>query len=176
VDLSRPVAPDPYAQLPAVPSFALTSEDVADGQAMAAPFTAAGGDISPQLAWAGFPASTRSFVVTCFDPDAPRPGGFWHWTVLNLPVTTTDLPRGAGTPDGSLLPEGASQTTNDGGAIGYAGAAPPPGDRVHRYFFAVHALDVDRLDVQPSAAPAAVALAVQPHTIARAVIVPVFQR
>ena len=176
MDLSRPVAPDPYAQLPPVPSFAVTSEDVADGQTMAAPFTAAGGDISPQLSWAGFPASTRSFVLTCFDPDAPRPGGFWHWTVVNLPVTTTSLPRGAGAPDGSALPEGASQTINDGGALGYAGAAPPPGDRVHRYFFAVHALDVDRLDVQPSAAPAAVALAALPHTIARAVIVPVFQR
>ena len=93
MDLSRPVAPDPYAQLPAVPSFALTSEDVADGQTMAAPFTAAGGDTSPQLAWSGFPASTRSFVVTCFDPDAPRPGGFWHWTVLNLPENPNSFSR-----------------------------------------------------------------------------------
>ena len=176
MDLSRPVAPDPYAQLPAVPSFALTSDDIADGQAMAAPFTAAGGDTSPQLAWAGFPASSRSFVVTCFDPDAPRPGGFWHWTVLNLPVTTTSLPKGAGAPDGSALPDGAIQTTNDGGAIGYAGAAPPRGDRVHRYFFAVHALDVDRLDVDESATPTAVALTALSHTVARATIVPTFQR
>ena len=149
MDLSRPVAPDPYAQLPSVPSFTVTSEDVTDGQTMAAPFTAAGGDISPQLSWAGFPASTRSFVLTCFDPDAPRPGGFWHWAVLNLPATTTSLPRSAGSTDGSLLPEGASQTVNDGGTVGYTGAYPPRGDRVHRYFFAVHALDIDRLDVQP---------------------------
>ena len=175
MDLSRPVAPDTYAQLPPVPSFTVTSEDVADGQTIAEQFTGAK-DISPQLSWAGFTASTRSFVVTCFDQDAPRPGGFWHWAVLNLPATTTSLPRSAGAPDSSALPDGALQTINDGGAIGYAGAAPPPGDRVHRYFFAVHALDVDRLDVQPSAAPAAVALAALPHTIARAVIVPVFQR
>ena len=175
MDLSRPVAPDPYAQLPAVPSFALTSDDVADGQTIAEPFTGAK-DISPQLSWAGFPASSRTFVVTCFDPDAPRPGGFWHWTVLNLPATTTSLPRDAGAPDGSLLPKGASQTINDGGTVGYTGAYPPRGDRVHRYFFAVHALDVDRLDAEPSASPAAIALAALPHTIARAVIVPVFQR
>jgi Raf kinase inhibitor-like YbhB/YbcL family protein len=176
VDLSRPIAPDPYTQLPPVPSFTVTSEDVAVGRPMAAPFTEAGGDTSPQLAWQEFPDSTRSFVVTCFDPDAPNPGGYWHWTVVNLPVTTTALPRGAGSPDGSLLPAGAFQTTNDGGTVGYAGAAPPRGDRVHRYFFAVHALDVDRLDVDESATPTAVALTALPHTVARATIVPTFQR
>lgn len=176
MDLSRPIAPDPYTQLPPVPSFTVTSEDVAAGRPMAAPFTEAGGDTSPQLAWQEFPDSTRSFVVTCFDPDAPNPGGYWHWTVVNLPVTTTALPRGAGSPDGSLLPARAFQTTNDGGTVGYAGAAPPRGDRVHRYFFAVHALDVDRLDVDESATPTAIALTALPHTVARATIVPTFQR
>ena len=115
MDLSRPVATDPYTQLPPVGSFTVTSEDVADGQTIAEPFTGAK-DISPQLYWAGFQASTRSFVLTCFDPDAPRPGGFWHWAVLNLSAATTSLPQGAGAPDGSALPDGAVQTTNDGGA------------------------------------------------------------
>ena len=176
MDLSRPVAPDPYAQLPPVPSFTVTSEDVADGQVLGAPFTADGDDVSPNLAWNGFPDITRGFVVTCFDPDAPGPGGYWHWTVVNLPATTTTLPRGAGSADGAHLPPGAFQTANDGGTVGYAGSAPPPGDRAHRYFFAVHALDVHPLDVNEAATPTAVALAALPHTIARAVIVPVFQR
>jgi Raf kinase inhibitor-like YbhB/YbcL family protein len=175
VDLSRPVAPDPYTQVPPVPSFALTSTDIADGETIAEPFTGAK-DTSPRLAWQGFPESTRSFVVTCFDPDAPRPQGWWHWAVANLPATTTSLPRGAGSPDGSLLPSGAFQATNDGGTTGYEGAWPPRGDRVHRYFFAVHALDVERLDVRPPATAAQVGADAVPHTIARAVIVPVLQR
>lgn len=175
MDPNRPVAPDPYSLLPAVPSFTLTSQDVADGRTIAEPFTGAH-DVSPQLAWSGFPEATRSFVVTCFDPDAPRPQGWWHWAVANLPARTTSLPRGAGSPDGALLPPGAVPAVNDVGTTGYEGAYPPPGDRVHRYFFAVHALDVELLDVLPTATAAQVGAAAVPHTIARAVLVPTYQR
>lgn len=175
MDLSRPVAPAPYDLLPMVPSFDLTSDDVADGEPLAAPFTAAGGSTSPHLAWDGFPPDTRGFVVNCFDPDAPTPAGFWHWTVAGLPATTTELARGAGAPDGSALPRGAFQSRNDGGTIGYTGAAPPRGDHPHRYFFAVHALDVEHLNVDESASPTTVALQTLFHTIARAVIAPTFQ-
>lgn len=175
VDLDRPLAPEPYAQLPAVPTFALTSQDVADGAPMAEGHTGAGGSVSPHLAWEGFPDGTRSFVVSCFDPDAPTPAGFWHWTVVNLPAGTTSLPTGAGAADGTTLPEGAFQTRNDGGSIGYTGAAPPPGDRAHRYVFAVHALDVERLDLDPSDSPTKVAFMSLFHTIARATLTPTFQ-
>jgi len=58
---------------------------------------------------------------------------------------------------------------------GYGGAAPPAGDRPHRYLFAVHALDVDRLDVGPDASPAFVGFNLTFHTLARAVIRPTFQ-
>lgn len=174
MDPSRPVAPNPYDLLPPVPGFRLASTDVADGETLAAPFTAAGGNTSPQLAWDGFPATTRGFLVTCFDPDAPG-AGFWHWMVLNLPVGTTELPRGAGSPDGSRLPDAAAHTRNDAGTLGYTGAAPPRGDRSHRYVFAVHALDVERLG-DGSADPGSVASLAVPHTVARAVITPTYQR
>ncbi|GAA2728023.1 YbhB/YbcL family Raf kinase inhibitor-like protein [Cellulomonas aerilata] len=176
MDLTRPIAPDPYSLLPAVPSFTLTSDDVADGVPMPAATTADGDDRSPQLSWDGFPAGTRSFVVSCFDPDAPTPAGYWHWTVANLPATTTSLPAGAASPNGAALPAGAFQTRNDAGTTGYTGAAPPPGDHVHRYVFAVHALDVDALDLTPDATPTVVAFTALSSTVARATLSPTSRR
>ncbi|MCV2393314.1 YbhB/YbcL family Raf kinase inhibitor-like protein [Actinotalea sp. M2MS4P-6] len=176
MDLSRPVAPEPYELLPSVPAFEVTSTDVVDGGACDHVFTAAGGSTSPQLAWSGFPAGTRSFVVSCFDPDAPTPAGFWHWTVVDIPAGVTSLATGAGAPDGSGLPAGAFQVRHDGGGPGYMGMAPPVGDHVHRYVFAVHALDVDKLGVGPDATPTAVAFNTLFHTLARGTLTATYQR
>jgi Raf kinase inhibitor-like YbhB/YbcL family protein len=175
MNLDRPLAPAPYSLLPAVATFTLTSDDVADGAPLEATFTAAGGNTSPHLAWSGFPEGTKSFLVTCHDPDAPTPAGFWHWVLANLPASVTELLRGAGSSDGALLPVGAVQARSDAGMVGYIGAAPPQGDRPHRYGFAVHALDVEHLDVTADTPPTAVFFQALFHTLARAVITPTFQ-
>jgi Raf kinase inhibitor-like YbhB/YbcL family protein len=174
----RPTPPSPYDVLPQVPGFELTSTDVTDGAPLSSPqvsgvMGAGGEDCSPQLSWSGFPEGTKSFVVTVYDPDAPTHSGFWHWAVANIPVSVTELPSGAS--DGGL-PEGAVQLRNDAGFAGYVGAAPPAGHGRHRYFVAVHAVGVERLDVTPEASPAFLGFNLFSHTLARAVLVGTYEQ
>ncbi|MGW6196547.1 YbhB/YbcL family Raf kinase inhibitor-like protein [Kribbella sp. NPDC055110] len=173
MSLDRPVAPDPYKLLPEAGSFTVTSTDVADGKPLPDDHAFAGGNTSPQLSWSGFPAETKAFVVTCFDPDAPIVSGFWHWVLVNLPATVTELPTGAGA--GERLDNGAFHVRNDFGTKSFGGAAPPAGDQIHRYYFVVHAIDVEALDVDAEATPAVVGFNLAFHTLARAILTPTYQ-
>ena len=171
--------PLPYDFMPAVPSFELHSDDVADGQMMTDnqvynAFGMTGKNISPALSWSGFPAETKGFAVTCFDPDAPTGSGFWHWVLVDVPASVTSLPAGAGHASGSGLPAGAMHLRNDYGSKDFGGAAPPAGDPPHRYVFAVHALDVPSLELEPDTTPAVAGFNLRFRTIARAVLVPVY--
>lgn len=166
MDLTRPTAPNPYELLPAVPTFTVTSADLVDGDAMPEIHTAAEGNVSPHLSWSGFPPETKSFAVTCFDPDAPTPAGFWHWTILDIDSDVTELEHGAGESD-LTLSGAAFHLRHDGGGYGYMGAAPPKGDVPHRYIFAVHALDVETLDLDEEASATVGAFNMVFHTIAR---------
>ncbi|WP_205952815.1 kinase inhibitor [Pantoea stewartii] len=125
-----------------------------------------GENVSPHLAWEDVPEGTKSFVVTCFDPDAPTGSGWWHWVVANLPADTTSLPQGAGSGK-AALPAGAVQTRTDFGQAGYGGAAPPAGE-THRYIFSVHALDVESIEVDAGASGAMVGFNVHFHVLASA--------
>jgi Raf kinase inhibitor-like YbhB/YbcL family protein len=177
MNLQRATAPDPYSLLPTAGSFTVTSSDVAEGKQLDRRFvhTAAGpdaGNQSPALAWWGYPEQTKGFAVTCFDPDAPTPSGFWHWVLVDLPASVTSLPANAA---GAPLPGNAFHVRNDWGTKSYGGAYPPPGDVPHRYYFVVHALDVEALGVDDDASPAVVSFHLALHTLARAVITPTFQ-
>lgn len=173
MSLERPLAPDPYELLPVVGSLSVTSADVRDDEQLGSEFLfddwgMGGGNLSPQLSWSGAPPETKSYVVTCFDPDAPTPSGFWHWCAVDLPASVTSLERGA------ELPAPAFSVRNDAGTTGYAGAAPPAGDRPHRYYFVVHAVDQESLGVGQDASCAVVSFNLAFHTLARGMVVPVY--
>jgi phosphatidylethanolamine-binding protein (PEBP) family uncharacterized protein len=80
-------------------TFTVTSNSFKDGDYLPKDFIlsadfgfgCAGGNQSPHLQWSGAPTGTRSFAVTCYDPDAPTGSGFWHWLVANIPATVGEL-------------------------------------------------------------------------------------
>ena len=163
------MTPDPYPLLPAAPSFSVTSADVTDGQPLKDDQVADAGNTSPQLSWEAGPEGTKSYTITCFDPDAPTPSGFWHWVLVDVPADVTSLDAGAGAVDAEL-PGKAFHVRNDGGQQGFMGAAPPAGDQVHRYFFVVHAVNEESLGVDGSASPAVVSFNLAFKTAGRAIV------
>ena len=115
----------------------LTSKDFTHNQKMDPKFTCDGENLQPQLAWDEVPDGTKSFAVSCLDPDAPS-GEWAHWLVINIPATINSIEQNAGTPAGSV------EIDNDFKKPTYGGPCPPSG--THQYVFKVYALDVESLE------------------------------
>jgi len=150
-------------------TFAMTSNDITDGGALPDAQVQAKGNSSPHLAWSGAPEATKSFAITCYDPDAPTGSGFWHWTVANIPAGVSEIPAGG------PLPAGAVEGRTDFGAPGFGGAAPPPGHGPHRYIFTVFAVDTEVLPVTPDNSGAVFGFNLHFHTLAKATITATFE-
>lgn len=153
--------------------FTLTSEDFTDGSVLPLALWGArvgGEDRSPQLSWTGFPETTASFALTCFDPDAPGGPGWWHWVVTDLPSDVTSLPSGAGASGDVALPDGAHAWRNQSGIDGYSGPTPPAGTGLHHYEFTIFALDVAALELSDRATFDDLAAALGQHVLARATL------
>ncbi|MGY4638543.1 kinase inhibitor [Pseudomonas sp. TE24901] len=152
-------------------SFSLSSPDIADGRPLTkqqefSGFGCNGDNLSPALAWSNAPQGTKSYAITVYDPDAPTGSGWWHWTLVNLPVSVSSLPRNAG----MHLPAGAVEGRTDYGKPGFGGACPPVGDKPHRYQFTVWALKVDKLPIDNQASGALVGYMLNANSLAKATL------
>ena len=110
----------------------LRSDSFENNAMIGSKYTCDGSNITPHLAWANAPAGTKSFALSCNDPDAPV-GNFIHWLVYNIPADVDVIP------ENGHLPSGAVEVMNDFSRLEYGGPCPPSG--THRYYFTVYALD-----------------------------------
>ena len=111
----------------------LTSTGFADGEKMPQEFAKRGANRIPPLEIGGAPDGTKSLAIIVHDPDAPLPGGFYHWTLWNIPPQTASIGEGNVPPD-------AVEGETSWGTSGYNGPQPPFG--THRYIFYLYALDM----------------------------------
>ena len=146
-------------------AFELSSPDFTDKGQLPRSATCDGSGTAPGLAWTGAPQGTKSFALTCVDPDAPA-GEFTHWLAYDIPASASAL--GAG----RALPTGSVELPNDYGAPGFGKACPPSG--THRYIFTLYALNVERLNAGVSRA--GVLAAINRARIGTAVLAGTYQR
>lgn len=141
-------------------ALTLTSSAFAEGAMIPKKYTCDADDISPDLAWSGAPAGTKSFALVCDDPDAPV--GTWvHWVLFDIPAGVSALPSGV--PPDAELQNGARHGLNDFRRLGYGGPCPPGG--THRYYFKIYALDT-RLSLVSGCTKAEVLATMQGHILA----------
>ncbi len=195
----------------------LTSNSFSDGQAIPAEFAFCRQDvethaslsenISPHLVWSGAPEGTRSYVILCCDPDVPsRPddvnqeGGtvpadlprvdFYHWVLVDIPATVTELQAGADS--NGVTAQGKGQTPDLQGALrgvnsytgwfasdadmggdyfGYDGPCPPWNDSIpHHYVFTLYALDIESCCLEGAFDGPSVLNAIDGHVLGEASI------
>jgi Raf kinase inhibitor-like YbhB/YbcL family protein len=127
-------------------------------------FTGDGGDINPELQIENVPPQAVSLALVLHDPDAPMPGGFYHWLVWNIDPRTALIKE-------ESTPPGAVEGANGAGTIGYIGPKPPSG--VHHYHFMLYALD-DELQLPHGAAIEELKKSMDGHVVATAELVGVY--
>lgn len=159
---------------------------------------------NPHLAWGNLPPETQSIALIMHDPDVPSRGDdvnqegrtvpadlprvdFFHWVLVDLPPTLTEIaagefcngvsPRGKGGPH---THHGARQGINDytgwfagdpdmaGDYYGYDGPCPPWNDTIkHHYIFNLYALDIATLPLEGKFTGHQVHEAIRGHVLAK---------
>ncbi len=156
---------------PASPSgFTIRVDSLGAGSPLPDAYTCKGASESPEVAWDGIPAGTKSLVLILDDPDAPN-GRFTHWIVYNIPPVSGELARAQ--PNAKVLANGAQQGDTSAGSRGYYPPCPPIGT-THRYVFRLYAVDMDI--TQPTADRDSIDWALTGHTIAETKFTTTFTR
>ena len=174
---------DPFARLPVVPSFTVTSTDVTDGQSLPPaqtvrhlPGAGRQGRLAPAV------VVRRSRRNQELHGDHVRPRRAQRVRLLALgphrhPGLGDRAPGRSGGRHRRAPPAGAFHLPNDARLARFTGGAPPAGDGRHRYVIEVQAIGVDsvgQLQVQADSTPAWLGFAINTsgHLLGRAVITP----
>ena len=97
-----------------------------------------GKNISPELAWQGAPAGTKSFAILIYDVDGQYGAGVSHWVAYNIAPTLHALAEGDGTAG-----KGFTGGRGTRGNADYIGPCPPQGDGPHHYLITLMATDLE---------------------------------
>jgi Raf kinase inhibitor-like YbhB/YbcL family protein len=159
------------ALLPAQPVIEVMSPAFGDHQRMPARYTADGDGVSPPLRWTNVPDGTRSVALLVEDADSPTPAPLVHAIAWRLPPALVQLSEGE-------LTVGAHHPalgTNSYLRAGWLPPDPPPGHGAHRYGFQIFALDHDP-DLGPQPGRRALVEALRGHTLARGLLIGLYER
>ncbi len=140
-----------------------------------------GPNVSPHVTWSNVPAGAKSLALICHDTDTPSVGDhvnqeghtvphdlprvdFFHWVLVDIPVSRTELEEGLDGLGVTQHGKAASRTSYGirglnsytgwfasnpdmaGEYGGYDGPFPPWNDeRLHHYVFTLFAVDVESL-------------------------------
>ncbi len=153
--------------------FVLRSPSFENGARIPVRHTCDGEDVSPRLEWSNAPHGAKSYALIMFDPDAPV-GTFIHWVLYDIPGNRSYIDENV--PRAPRVPGLGLQGVNDFGFHGYGGPCPPPGHGEHRYFFALHALDIDDVGLGPGARATQLIDRIKDHVIGYAVLMARYSR
>lgn len=139
----------------------LTSTAFKDQESIPTEYTCKGEDKNPPLSISDVPQTAQSLALILDDPDAPS-GTWTHWTLWNIPPTTTEIP------ENWTVPASITEGLTSFGKQEYGGPCPPSG--IHHYQFKLFALD-QTLDLPGNSTVEKLMSAMEGHVLDSALLI-----
>ncbi|MCL1972157.1 MAG: YbhB/YbcL family Raf kinase inhibitor-like protein [Endomicrobia bacterium] len=154
-------------------AFDIYSKTIVDNSLMSieqASDKCGGTNISPDLEWSEVPEGAKSLALIVHDPDAPVEHGWYHWIVVDIPITVTGVAKGA------KFAKPAREIVTSYGVPGYDGPCPPVGHGMHHYHFTLYALNTEKIKLTPKMKPYEVEAAVKAHALSQVTLTGLYER